>query len=70
MLIQCVTCRSLIDRDKDGRINKAEFCAGMQLISFARQGGALPFVLPQQLLQEPQVCNIYCANNTLMAWLF
>lgn len=53
--IVAFSCRSLIDQDKDGRINKAEFCAGVHLISFARQGGALPFVLPQYLLKESQV---------------
>ena len=62
MAIQCnittLPYRLLIDQDRDGRINKAEFCAGIHLISFARQGGALPLMLPQWLLVESQVINV------------
>ena len=52
--------RSLIDQDKDGRISKAEFCAGVHLISFAAQGGVVPYTLPQWLLVDPAQVSSLC----------
>lgn len=44
-------CRSLVDRDCDGFIDMAEFCAAQHLIKKAHEGLPLPPTLPPMLLE-------------------
>lgn len=57
-------CRSLVDRDCDGFINMAEFCATQHLIKKVRDGVPLPSTLPSMLLEAvPSLAQTWSTPN-------